>query len=114
VLVVEDDHHIAYGLALALQIDGHEVAVAYDGPGAIEKARAFAPEVVLCDIGLPGMDGYAVARAFRADPALRAVTLIALTGYAQVADRNLARTSGFDEHVAKPASMEALLALLAR
>jgi PAS domain S-box-containing protein len=114
VLVIEDDRHVAHGLALALGLDGHEVAVAHDGPGGFEKARAFAPEVVLCDIGLPGMDGYEVARALRADAALRSVTLIALTGYAQASDRDLARAAGFDEHVAKPASIEALLALLAR
>jgi len=114
VLVIDDDRDVASGLKLALEIDGHVVAVAHDGPQGLEAAGAFGPDVVLCDIGMPGMDGYEVARAFRARPDLRGVFLVALTGYAQAVDRDRARRTGFDEHVAKPADMARIQALLAR
>ena len=68
-------------------------------------ARRLHPDVVLCDIGLPGMNGYEVARAFRADPALAAVSLVALSGYAQASDVARAQDAGFDYHIAKPASI---------
>jgi CheY-like chemotaxis protein len=90
------------------------VAVAYDGAHGLETARAFKPDVVLCDIRMPGIDGYEVARAFRADLELRDVLLVALTGYAQAVDRDNAREAGFDEHLAKPGDMEQIRALLAR
>jgi two-component system CheB/CheR fusion protein len=114
VLVVEDNRDAAETLREVLELGSHEVAVAHDGPAALESARSVRPEVVLCDIGLPGMDGYAVARAFRADPALRDAYLVALTGYAMPDDHEKARAAGFDEHVAKPAGTERLEALLAR
>ena len=113
VLVIDDDRDVISGLELALQIDGHDVAVAYDGVHGLEKARTFKPDFVLCDIGMPGADGYQVARAFRADPELRHIVLVALTGYAQAIDRDEARQAGFDEHLAKPADMVRLQALLA-
>jgi CheY-like chemotaxis protein len=90
------------------------VAVAHDGREALAVARTFGADCVLCDIGMPGMDGYEVARAFRADPELRGVFLVALTGYAQASDRDRARKMGFDEHVAKPPDMERIQELLAR
>jgi PAS domain S-box-containing protein len=114
VLVIDDDRDVANGLKLALEIDAHEVAVAYDGAAGLAAARAFEPDFVLCDIGMPGMDGYAVAGALRAEPRLAAVFLVALTGYAQAADRDRAKEAGFDEHLAKPANMERIKALLAR
>jgi two-component system CheB/CheR fusion protein len=114
VLVVDDNRDVADGLELALARAGHEVAIAYDGQSALALARAFKADCVLCDIGMPDMDGYEVARAFRSDPQLRGVFLVALTGYAQAVDRERARRMGFDEHVAKPADMERLQALLAR
>jgi two-component system CheB/CheR fusion protein len=114
VLVIDDDRDVANGLKLALEVDAHEVAVAYDGAAGLTAARAFAPDVVLCDIGMPDMDGYDVARAFRADVCLAGVFLVALTGYAQAADRDKARAAGFDEHLAKPANMARIHALLAR
>ncbi|HVU53363.1 MAG TPA: ATP-binding protein, partial [Polyangia bacterium] len=114
VVVIDDDRDVANGLKLALEIDEHEVAVAYDGDEGLGLARAFKPDIVLCDVGMPGMDGYAVARAFRADPELRGIFLVALTGFAQAADRARAREAGFDEHLAKPANMAAINALLAR
>jgi two-component system CheB/CheR fusion protein len=77
------------------------------------KARELKPEVVLCDIGLPEMDGYAVARAFRADEALRATYLVAVTGYALPEDVARAKEAGFDQHLAKPFSLEKLEEVLA-
>jgi CheY-like chemotaxis protein len=78
----------------------------------VEKARSLGPEVVLCDIGLPGMDGYAVARALRADAATRDVTLVALTGYALPQDEQRAHEAGFDRHLAKPPDLDELQRIL--
>jgi two-component system CheB/CheR fusion protein len=105
-LVIEDDPDVGDALCAALEVGGHEVAIASNGYEGIAKARLFKPDVVLCDIGLPGMDGYAVARAFRADAALRGTCLVALSGYAQSMDVTTARAAGFDEHLAKPTSIE--------
>jgi two-component system CheB/CheR fusion protein len=87
---------------------GHAVEVARSGPEGIERAHAFVPEIVLCDIGLPEMDGYDVARAMRADPTLGRVTLVALTGYAGPDDIARAKAAGFDAHLAKPPTMATL------
>jgi two-component system CheB/CheR fusion protein len=81
---------------------GHEVQVAFSGPTALEAAAAFAPEVVLLDIGLPGLDGYEVARSLRQQRRTAKATLVALTGYGQEEDRRLAREAGFDHHLTKP------------
>ena len=113
VLVIEDDRDIAEGLRMVLTLDGHPVEVAHDGVEGLAKARAFEPDVVLCDIGLPKKDGYQVARAIRADEQLRSAYLVALTGYAQAEDLEAARKAGFDEHLAKPASMESIKRALA-
>ena len=112
VLVIEDAADVAAAMRLVLEMDGHEVTVAHDGAGGMAAARALRPDVVLCDIGLPGMDGYAVARAMRADPALREAFLVALSGYTQAADITRARAAGFDEHLAKPASVEKVRRIL--
>jgi CheY-like chemotaxis protein len=111
--VIDDDRDVANGVRLMLESDGHRVAVAYTGGQGLEVARALKPEFVFCDIGMPGLDGYEVARRVRADPELRGVVLVALTGYAQAADREAARQAGFDEHLAKPADMSLIQALLA-
>ncbi len=113
VLVIEDNIDAADSLRDVLQVQGHEVAVAYDGGSGIALAREFRPEVVLCDIGLPGMDGYEVARAFRADEALRSAQLVALSGYALAEDQQRASEAGFDQHLTKPPSFERLAAVLA-
>ena len=91
---------------------GHEVEVSRSGPEGIRRAREFAPEIVLCDIGLPGLDGYGVARAFREDPALREVYLVALSGYAAPDDVARAHEAGFDRHLGKPMDAEALQELV--
>ncbi|HSQ63471.1 MAG TPA: response regulator, partial [Polyangiaceae bacterium] len=108
VLVIEDNVDAAESLRDALELDLNTVAVAGTGREGIEKARAFKPDVVLCDIGLPEMDGYAVARAMRADPELKKASLVALSGYASPEDVARARDAGFDRHVSKPPSIEAL------
>ncbi len=113
VLVIEDNVDAAESLGDALKLDGYEVAVAFDGSQGIEKAREFGPDVVFCDIGLPGMDGYEVARAFRSDAALRGVLLAALTGYAGPEDQRRAAEAGFARHLAKPASLQALEEVIA-
>ncbi|HEX7624372.1 MAG TPA: response regulator, partial [Anaeromyxobacteraceae bacterium] len=101
VLVVDDNHDAAESLADIVKMMGHDVEIAYDGPSAIEKARAFLPDIVLCDIGLPGMSGYEVAKALRAE-GMNGMLLIAVSGYAQPEDVKQAVEAGFDSHVAKP------------
>jgi CheY-like chemotaxis protein len=116
VLIIEDNVDAAETLKIALELCDHLVEVAYTGPEGIERSRAWQPELVICDIGLPGMDGYAVARAIRANPALRSIPLVALTGYAGPDDVERALAAGFDLHLAKPpdlVSLEKVLAELA-
>jgi two-component system CheB/CheR fusion protein len=108
VLVIDDNADNAETMQEVLRLDGHDVRIAYDGPTGIDLARTFHPEIVMCDIGLPGMDGYAVARAFRADEALKDVSLVAVTGYTRPEDLRRAADAGFDKHLAKPVSTEAL------
>jgi two-component system CheB/CheR fusion protein len=113
VLIIEDNIDTADSLREVLEFGEHEVEVAYTGPAGIAKARTWKPEVVLCDIGLPGMDGFGVARAFRADDALKGTRLVALSGYALPEDLQRAQEAGFDQHLAKPPSMEGLEEVLA-
>jgi PAS domain S-box-containing protein len=108
VLIIEDNVDAADSLRDALAFGDHEVEVAYNGPQGIAKAQEFRPGVVFCDIGLPLMDGYAVARAFRADDALKDVFLVALSGYAMPEDLERARAAGFNRHLAKPPNIEKL------
>jgi CheY-like chemotaxis protein len=99
---------------MLLTLDGHQAVVAADGASGIEAARRARPDVVLCDIGLPGgMDGCAVARELRADPAFRDVTLVAVTGYGQEDDRQRSADAGFDLHMLKPVDLARLGELLA-
>src|SRR5205085_35315 len=96
-----------------LEVNGHDTAVAADGPSGVELARHFNPDVVLCDIGLPGgMNGYGVAQALRADPTMKSVYLVAVTGFGQEDDRRRAAQAGFDRHMTKPVNQVDLLALL--
>jgi CheY-like chemotaxis protein len=112
VLLIEDNPLIAETLSEVLGLLGHIVQSAPDGLQGLQKARAFHPEMVLCDIGLPGMDGYAVARAFRADESLRDSYLVALTGYRRSEDVRAAAAAGFDRHMVKPISLEDIDRLL--
>jgi CheY-like chemotaxis protein len=90
----------------------YQVEVAHSGPAAIEGARRFQPELIVCDIGLPGMDGYQVARALRDDPLTAMAGFIALTGYGQEEDQERGREAGFDAHLTKPVDFNELLRLL--
>jgi signal transduction histidine kinase/ActR/RegA family two-component response regulator len=112
VLIIEDLADAAQSLREALELCGHQVQVAENGPAGLTRAREFCPEVVLCDIGLPGMDGYEVARAFRADGVLKDVFLVALSGYALPEDLQRAAEAGFDRHFAKPPRLDKLEELL--
>lgn len=114
VLVIEDNADAAESLRSVLEFMGHRVQLAGDGRTGLQLAREFRPEIIFCDIGLPQLDGYAVARALRAEGKLRDIFLVAMTGYAQPEDQRKAAEAGFHEHVAKPPSIERLEDLLAR
>lgn len=113
ILVIDDNRDAATSLKALLQLGGHEVAVAYTGTEGLEVARRSPPEVVLSDIGLPGMDGFAVARELRRDPATRRARLIAITGYGSEDDQRQAREAGFEHVLTKPADPDELQRLLA-
>jgi PAS domain S-box-containing protein len=113
VLVVDDNVDSAESMALLLSLDGHDVRTAFDGPGALAVAAEFRPEAVLLDIGLPGMDGYEVAKQMRGLPGLQKALMIAVTGYGQADDRARSKAAGFDHHLVKPVDPEILSALLA-
>ncbi len=108
VLLVEDNADAADTLAEVLTLLGHRVRVARDGASGLVLARERKPDVILCDVGLPDMDGYEVARAVRGEDSLRGTRLVALTGYAQPEDLQRAVEAGFDAHLAKPPDPEAL------
>jgi signal transduction histidine kinase/ActR/RegA family two-component response regulator len=113
ILIIEDNADAADSLRDLLTLRGHQVEVAYDGALGLERARTERPEVVLCDVGLPGKDGYAVARALRGDPSGKDIILIAITGYALEEDRQKVLEAGFHAHLAKPIALRALEQLLA-
>jgi CheY-like chemotaxis protein len=111
--VVDDSRDTAQSLACMVERWGHEVRVAYDGPAALAMARGQRPDVVLLDIGMPGMDGYEVARGLRECEGDEKLVLVAVTGYGQEEDRSLARAAGFDYHMVKPVDPRDLKELLA-
>ena len=112
VLIVDDNADSADSMAMLLGLDHHDVRVVYDGNTALEAAREFQPEVLLLDIGLPGTDGYAVARQLRALTASKTAILIAVTGYGQSEDRERSKAAGFHHHLVKPVDPAALRRLL--
>ncbi len=114
ILVVDDNEDVAESLAMVLRLGGHEVEVAHDGPAALQAAHAYQPEVVLLDIGLPGMTGYEVAQRLRQQPPAGLALLVALTGYGQEEDRRRSWEAGFDLHLTKPVDPADLKQLLAR
>jgi CheY-like chemotaxis protein len=113
VLVVEDNRDAADSLRLLLELYGYDVTVAYTGPAGVEAAKRWQPDVVLCDIGLPGLDGYEVARELRRHPSTARARMIAVTGYGGDQERARSRAAGFDAHLTKPADPTALHELLA-
>lgn len=115
VLIVDDDESSAQIMAMILRLDGHEVRVAGSVPSALALIPGYRPEVVLSDIGLPGLDGHELARRIRHDPELSdgLLLLAALTGFAGAEARAKSRDAGFDDHLVKPVDPEAILAMLA-
>ncbi len=111
-LVVDDNRDFASMLTALLELMGHDVRTAYDGPAAISLAADYLPEAVFLDIGLPGMSGYEVARTLRDSPELAGVTLIAFTGYGQDDDRRRVLEAGFDHHLVKPAEAAELARII--
>jgi len=114
VLVVDDNVDAATSLGMMLSRMGHEVRVAHDGASALEFARSERPQVVLLDLSMQGMDGFGVARALRADPALARTPIVAVSGLGQDGDRRRTREAGFDEHLVKPVAPETLRAVFER
>ncbi len=113
ILVVDDNVDAADTLALLLQLEGHEAEAVYESTQAVEKARTFKPEVVLLDIGLPGMNGYQLAERLRSLPELNSTRLIALTGYGKSEDYERTKAAGFDDHLVKPVDAATLKQALA-
>jgi CheY-like chemotaxis protein len=114
VLVVEDNRVAARTMRMFLTQTGHTVEIAHSGPDGIEAALRFQPEVILCDIGLPGCDGYEVARRIRDEVGLEGVYLIAISGYGQESDKQRAYNAGFDAYLVKPVNLSELEKMLAR
>ena len=112
VLVVDDNVDAAESMGALLAMEGHEVRVVHDGAAALEAVQSFPANVVLLDIGLPGLTGLEVAQCIRQLPALKDLVLVALTGYGQESDRERTREAGFDHHLVKPADFDAVLKIL--
>ena len=112
ILLVEDNPDIADSMALVLRLDGHTVRIAQDGATALEMVQVEQPDVIVLDIGLPGMDGYSLAQALRQNSKLQRTLLIALTGYGRPQDKEKSRVAGIDVHLVKPPDIKALRKLL--
>jgi signal transduction histidine kinase len=113
VLVVDDNHDSARSMAVLLELDGHDVVLAHDGKDAVEVALRERPDLVLLDIGLPGLNGYQACQAMRAG-GLKDTLIVAMTGYGQDEDRRRSQQAGFDAHHVKPMELDAIRALLAQ
>jgi len=113
VLVVDDNVDTAQTLAMLLELSGHDVRTAHTGPNALEATLDYRPNVVLLDIGLPGLNGYEVAKRIRQQPVLHNIVLVAMTGYGQQTDRRISQESGFDHHLVKPTDFGKVQQILA-
>ncbi len=112
ILVVEDNRDAAASLRMLLELLGHEVQAVHSGPEGVQAAGSWRPDVILCDIGLPGLDGYGVAREVRKNPATSQARLIAVSGYGRDEDRRRSAQAGFSHHLTKPVDPQVLLDLL--
>lgn len=110
--MVEDNNDVAETLGMVLGLDGHTVRIAPDGPSALESLRAFEPDAVLLDLGLPGMSGHEVARRVRQESNRENLLIVAVSGYAQEGDRQRSKEAGCDYHIAKPVEIDALRSVL--
>jgi CheY-like chemotaxis protein len=113
VLVVEDNPDAAGTLRYLLELVGYAAKVAYSGSQGLSLAKEWVPDVILCDIGLPGMNGWELARRLRQQPEMAKTRLIAITGYGSEADRLRSSQAGFEKHLVKPVDPAVLLELLA-
>jgi CheY-like chemotaxis protein len=111
-LVVDDNVDSAECMALLFRLSGYEVQLAHDGQTALDTALAFQPQVILLDLGLPGLDGYEVASRLRAWPQMQKTVLIALTGYGRAEDHQLSAQAGFNYHLTKPVDPDTVEALI--
>lgn len=111
-MVVDDNVDTATTTAMLLEMYGHTVSVEHSAESALASARALAPNALLLDIGLPGMDGFELARKIRASPATANALLVAMTGYSRSQDRKKSQEAGFNYHLEKPVDIDNLLALL--
>ena len=112
ILVIEDHRDTAESLRMLLEVCGYLVTEAYSGPDGVKAAEQWRPDIVLCDIGLPGLDGYGVARKLRDNPATAQVRLIALTAYGEDEHHRRSYEAGFEYHLVKPVDPDALLSVL--
>jgi CheY-like chemotaxis protein len=113
VVIVEDNRTVAESMRQLLNHSGYEVRVAYNGPDGVRVAEEWPPDFVLCDIGLPGLDGYGVATALRQHPATSRTHLIAITAYGSDEERRRGQQAGFENHFIKPVDPDVILELLA-
>jgi CheY-like chemotaxis protein len=113
ILIGDDSADAAESSAMLLRLDGHEIQAVFDGPSALNAAASFKPEIVLLDIGLPGLNGFEVARRLRELPGGRQILVVAVSGYGQTQDRHQSRDAGFDQHLVKPVDGEQLSAVIA-
>lgn len=111
--MVDDNVDAALSVEKLLKLWGHDVQTVFNGPEALKKARSFRPQIVLLDLGMPGMSGYEVARQLRAEREFEGVIITALTGYGQAEDRQRSREAGFNHHMTKPPDPSLLAVLLA-
>ena len=112
ILVIEDNADVTDFIRIQLEMWGHDVSVAHDGPSGLEAALSQRPDIALVDVGLPGMDGYELARRIRNDPPAPEIRLVAMTGYGRPEDRARALAAGFDAHLVKPVDPRQLQELL--
>ena len=110
---MDDNVDAAESLAVLLKANGHEVRAVHDGPSALEAAREYHPNLILLDIGLPGMNGFEVAKKVREELELGNVVLVAMTGYGQESDKQRSQEAGFDHHLVKPADFSTVQQILA-
>ncbi len=113
ILVVDDNRDAAESVAILLRLIGHDVRTVHDAFEVLAAAEIYRPELILLDIGLPGMDGYEIARRLRKQPWASQTKIVALTGYASAEDRRQAELAGFDHHLVKPVQFDALSNLIA-
>ena len=111
--MVDDNVDVAQALGLLLKATGYDARMAFDGVNAVKVALEFLPNIVLLDIGLPGLDGYEVAKRLRQDSSLDGVVLVAVTGYGQATDKLRSQDAGFNHHLVKPTDFDKVQQILA-